>query len=446
MKRYLCTEFRDGVTRRGLLQAGLGGVIGLSMPDLLRLQAATSERSEQKSAAPLDTAVIYLEQAGGPTQHETYDPKPNAPAEYRGPLSAIPTALPGVSFCEVMPMQAAIADRLAIIRSMHHDSGSHGTSSHLTQTGYYLNDRQNRNNEMPCIGSFTTKLRGANEPGVPAFVSIPLSMRFGRAAWLGKGNNPFETSKSADDTRFEVPNLTLLSGLDQDRLTDRRQLLSGFDASRRIVDNHGAADATDDFTRQAFEMVTGDAARSAFAIDEENDATRDRYGRNSIGQNVLLAKRLVERGVTFVTVRANTLGSWDDHGGIAARMKAKGPGFDQAVAALVGDLYDSGLDRKVMVVAMGEFGRTPRINRNAGRDHWGQVMSVMLSGGGLKVGQVIGASDSHGGTPVESPYRPENVLAVLYRHLGIDSSLTFPDNAGRPRYLLERRELISELI
>ncbi|NQV27471.1 MAG: DUF1501 domain-containing protein [Rhodopirellula sp.] len=444
--RQNSNEFCDGISRRGLVQAGLGGLFGLTMPELLRLQAASAAQPGTGVAPSPDTAVIYLELAGGPTQHETYDPKPNAPIEYRGPFNAVATALPGVSFCELMSKQAAIADRLAIIRSIHHNSSSHGTSSHLTQTGYYLNDNQNRNNEMPCIGSYTMRMRGANAKGVPAFVSIPQSMRFGRAAWLGKGNNPLETSRSADDKSFEVPNLTLLSGIDQDRLSDRRSLLSGFDAARRIVDNRGGAEATDEFTRQAFEMVTGDAARSAFAIDEEDDATRDRYGRNSIGQNVLLAKRLVERGVTFVTVRANTLGSWDDHGDIRKRMNDKGPGLDQAIASLVTDLYESGLHQKVMLVAMGEFGRTPRVNKNAGRDHWGRVMSVLMSGGNLKVGQVVGASDSSGGVPVEAPYRPENVLAVLYQHLGIDPSLTFPDNAGRPRYLLETRDLIRELV
>lgn len=446
MKRHTSKEFCDGISRRGLIQAGLGGFIGLSMPELLRLRAASAAGAAATAGDSPDTAVIYLEQAGGPTQHETYDPKPSAAVEYRGPLGAVPTTLPGVAFCELMSKQAAIADRLAVIRSIHHRSSSHGTSSHMTQTGYYLNDNQNRNNEMPCIGSYAMRIRGANAKGVPAFVSIPQSMRYGRAAWLGKGNNPLETSRSADDKRFEVPNLTLLSGIDQERLTDRRNLLSGFDAARRIVDNHGAAQATDEFTRQAFEMVTGDAARRAFAIDEEDDATRDRYGRNSIGQNILLAKRLVERGVTFVTVRVNTLGSWDDHGGIEKRMRAKGPALDQAIASLVTDLYETGLHQKVMVVAMGEFGRTPRINKSAGRDHWGRVMSVLMSGGDLKVGQVVGASDSSGGVPVESPYRPENVLAMLYRHLGIDPSLTFHDNAGRPRYLLETRELINELV
>ncbi|MDA1017047.1 MAG: DUF1501 domain-containing protein [Planctomycetota bacterium] len=413
------------------------------MPELLRLRAQAAEKTR---TAKLDTAVIYLELAGGPTQHETYDPKPLAPAEYRGPLNAIPTALPGVSFCEVMPKQAAIADKLVVIRSMHHNSGSHGTSSHLTQSGYYLRDNQNRDNEMPSIGSITAKVRGANVEGVPAFVSIPQSMRFGRAAWLGKGFNPFETGTSADSKKFEVPNLTLLQGLTNDRLSDRRQLLAGFDKVVEIQDNHGVAEATDDFTRQAFDMVTGGGARKAFAIEEESDATRDRYGRNSLGQNVLLARRLVERGVRFVTVRCNTLGSWDDHGNIDKAMRTKGPGLDQAIAALTSELYETGLAEKVVVVVMGEFGRTPRINKGAGRDHWGQVMSVLLTGGNLKVGQAIGASDANGAVPAERPYRPEHVLAMLYRHLGIDPLTTFQDPSGRPRFVLESRDLIPELI
>ncbi len=436
------TEFCDGISRRGLIQAGLGGLIGLSMPDLLRLRAKAAEQTGGKT----DTAGIYLELAGGPTQHETYDPKPDAPQEYRGPLQPIATKLPGFSFCELMKEQAKVADKLAVIRSIHHDSGSHGTSSHMTQSGYYLRDRQNRDNEMPCIGSITAKMRGANADGLPAFVSIPQSMRFGRAAWLGKGFNPFETRRSADDKRFQVPSLGLINGLTNDRLADRRGLLKGFDETIRIVDNKGAAEAADDFTRQAFELVTGDSARQAFAIEDEPAETRDRYGRNSIGQNILLARRLVERGVTFVTVRCNTLGSWDDHNGVEKRMKAKGPGIDQGIAALVSELYETGLAEKVMVVAMGEFGRTPRVNRNAGRDHWGQLMSVLLSGGDLKVGQIVGSSDPTGSRPRTKPYRPENVLAMLYRHLGIDPGTTFADNSGRPRYVLERRELITELV
>jgi len=432
----------DGVTRRGMLQAGLGGMIGLSLPDLLRLRAASAERTGTHNK----TAVIYLEMAGGPTQHETYDPKPLAPSEYRGPLNAIQTAIPGVQFSQYMEQQARIADQLSVLRAVWHDSGSHGTSSHLTQTGYYLNDRQSRENSMPCIGSVTARIRGANEEGLPSYVAIPRNMRFGTAAWFGKGFNAFETGKSADRKNFKVPNLTLLRGLTDDRLADRRKLLAYFDASRKTIDNNGVSEAMDDFTHQAFEMVTGDKARDAFDIEAESEQTRDRYGRNSLGQDMLLARRLVEAGVTFVTVRANSLGSWDNHRDIAKSMKKKGPAFDRGVAALISDLQERGLSEDVMIVGMGEFGRTPRINRNAGRDHWGRVMSVMLAGGRIRKGVIVGASDSNGATPHEAPYRPENVLAMLYRHLGIDASLTFTDNSGRPRYLLERRELVSELI
>lgn len=434
------TSFCDGISRREMVQAGLAGLAGISLPDILKLQARSAEAG---TGGRNDTSIIFIEQAGGPTQHETYDPKPNAPSEYRGPLSAIPTALPGVQFSEVMPEQAAIADHMAVIRSVFHDSGSHGTSSHLTQTGYYLRDRQNRENEMPCFGSVTARVRGAHRPGMPAFVSLPSPTRFGGAGWLGKGYGPFTTGRNADQANFQVPNITLLNGLTTDRLKDRRALLSGFDASRQMIDNRGVADAIDDFTTQAFDMVTGDEARAAFDIDAEDPKVRDRYGRTGVGQNVLLARRLVERGVTVATVRTT---GWDDHPKIGERMRSKGPAYDKAVAALIRDLHDRGLDGKVMVVCMGEFGRTPRVNKNAGRDHWGRVMSVALAGGGLPVGQIIGSSDANGGVPVDRPWRPENILAVMYRHLGIDPAMTFEDQSGRPRYILERREPVAELV
>lgn len=437
-----CNDFCDGASRRTVIQAGLTGAIGLSMSDLLRLRANSAERGVEQR----DTAVIFLELAGGPTQHETYDPKPDAPQEYRGPFNPINTNLPGIQFSQLMTEQAKLMDKLVVIRSIHHNSGSHGTSAHLTQTGYYLRDRQNRDNDMPCIGSYTSRIRGANAAGVPAFVSIPRSMRFGRAGWLGKGYNPFDTGLDAHAKNFRVPNLTLLKGLTAERMKDRQSLLAGFDASRKTIDNQGVAQAIDQFTLQAFDMVTGDAARNAFDIAKEADKTRDRYGRSAMGQNMLLARRLIECGVSFVSVRCNSLGSWDDHVKIADRMTKKGPSYDRAVAALIQDLHERGLDRKTLVVAMGEFGRTPRINRNAGRDHWGRVMSVVLACGGLQGGQIIGSSDSKGAVPQDNPYRPENILAMLYLHLGIDASLTFPDHSGRPRYLLERREPIKELV
>jgi len=431
--------FCDGVSRRDLLKVGALGLGGLTLPGLLRARAAAAaEGSEVRH-----TSVIYIELAGGPSHFETYDPKPTAPREYRGPLGSVATKLPGVRFSECMVEQAKIADRLAVIRSIHHESSSHQTSAHLTQTGYYLRDRQNRNNEMPCAGAVSARLRGANASGVPAFVSIPSVMRYGSAAYLGKGHNPFETGGDPNKKNFTVNNLSLVKSLSLDRLENRRTLLAAFDSSRRVVDTQGVSGAMDDFTAQAFELVTGDRAKDAFAIEREKDKVRDRYGRSTTGQSLLLARRLIEAGVGFVTVR---VGSWDDHNKIKDRILSKAPALDRGLAALVKDLTASGLDQDVLVIAMGEFGRTPRVNKTAGRDHWGSVMSVLVAGGGLKMGQVIGSSNAKGEIPQSSPYRPEDVLAMAYRHLGINPEQTFNDLSGRPRYILERREQITELI
>lgn len=429
----------DGIRRRDFLRAGFLGLGGMSLADLLKIQARASEsgRSIPKRS------VIFIELAGGPTQFETYDPKPEAPVEYRGPLGTVQTALSGVRFSEMMVEQAKIAKRLAVIRSVHHNSGSHQTSSHLTQTGYYLRDRQNRDNELPCIGSVVDHVLGPNEKGVPGYVAIPQIMRYGQAAFLGKGHNPFVTGGDPNKEKFKVQNLDLVGNLNLQRLDDRRSLLNSLDDSRRVIDNRGVGEAFDSFTRDAFELVTGDRAREAFDITQESDKVRDRYGRHTIGQSLLLSRRLIEAGVSFVSVR---VGGWDDHRGLVKRMKTKAPQYDRGVSALINDLYERGLDRDVLVIAMGEFGRTPRFNKTAGRDHWGSLMSVMMAGGGLNVGQIVGSSNSRGEVPLDSPYRPEHILATAYRHLGIDTDATFTDHAGRPRYVLEQREIVRELV
>jgi hypothetical protein len=435
------TSTCEGLTRRHLLKAGFLGLGGLTLPQLLRLRAEAAE-----AGSPLPkTSVIFIELAGGPTHFETYDPKPYAPAEYRGPLGVVQTNIPGVILSELMVEQAKIMDKLAIIRSIHHDSGSHGTSSHLVQTGYYLRDRQNRENEMPCVGSFTAHLRGPNQVGLPAFVSIPGQMRYGGAAYLGKGYNAFTTGGDPNSANFKVKNLTPAQGLTVAQLEDRRQLLASLESTRQLADTRGVASAIDKFTGDAFQLVTGDRARSAFDLTQESSQVRDRYGRHTTGQSLLLARRLIEAGVTFVTVRPSG-GSWDDHNQIAQRMKQKGPAYDQGVAALVNDLHERGLNRDVLVVAIGEFGRTPRVNGNAGRDHWGRVMSVLMAGGGLRVGQIVGASNSKGEVPADNPYRPESVLAMVYEHLGIDASVRVPDFTGLPRYILSNRKRIEELL
>jgi Protein of unknown function (DUF1501) len=432
-RKFACC---DGITRRDLIRVGALGLGGLTLPALLRARA-TGATAERKSA------VIFVELAGGPTHFETYDPKPAAPSEYRGPLGTVATNLAGVYFSELMAKQAQIMDKLAILRGITHTSSSHGTSAHLTQTGYYLRDPQKRENDMPCAGSVAARLRGANAVGLPAYVTVPQVMRFGGSAYLGKRYSPFETGGDPAASKFEVNNLTLNAALDMERLSDRRTLLSSLDHERRLADAQGVAETVEHFTREAFELVTGDRARKAFDLAAEDVRTRDRYGRHTTGQSLLLARRLAEAGATFVTVR---VGGWDDHGQIEQRMKEKGPAYDQGMAALVSDLHERGLDRDVLVVAMGEFGRTPRINASAGRDHWGSVMSVLLAGGGLKVGQIVGSSSPKGEVPQDLPYRPENVLAVVYRHLGIDPQTTFNDLSGRPRYVLENRALVKEVV
>lgn len=444
MKHSRKSDYCDGVSRRSLIQAGLAGSFGLSMADLQRLQA---EQGSSKDYG--EHAVIYVFMGGGPTQHETYDPKPAAPAEYRGPFGVVRTTHAGICFSEYMTRQAQVTDRVSVIRSIQHNSGSHTSGTHYAQTGYYLREPNTKLNEMPNVGSVISRVRGANHPAMPPYVSLEGRLRYGDAAWLGGAHNAFTIDADVSQPTFKIPSVDLLEGITLDRLADRRKLLEGVDAKRRFYDRRGTADALDKFSRQAFETVSSGRVRTAFNLSEEDHKTRDLYGMSRFGQGLLLARRLAERGVPFISINS---GGWDNHGAevcgftLEDSIKKRGPHFDQGIAGLVTDLYQRGLDRKILIVCMGEFGRTPKINQEAGRDHWGALMSILVSGGGLKVGQVIGASDSKGGYPIESPYRPENVLAMMYRHLGIDPAMTLQDANGRPRYLLEERAFIKELI
>ena len=431
-------RFCDGQSRRSFIKAGFLGAAGLSLADILGLQA----RARAAGRTPRKTSVIFVELAGGPTQFETYDPKPKAPVEYRGPFGVVQTKIPGVIYSEMMTEQAKIADKLAIVRSIHHRHNSHDPSSHLSQTGYYKTGPKGGPNQMPCFGSVIAKVRGPNARSLPAYVSVPSIMRNGQSAYLGQAFNPFETVGDPNDPNFYVRNLKLAGSLSIDRLGDRRQLLSTLDARRRLHDLEGAAQAVEEFSHQAFELVHGSQARQAFDMSREPASLRERYGPNTFGQSMLLARRLVEAGVTCVTVRST---GWDDHTQIATRLRQREPDFDRGMAVLVEDIHERGLQDDVLVVAMGEFGRTPRVNQNAGRDHWGALMSVVLAGGGLKTG-IVGASNPKGEVPSDAPYRPENILAMIYRHLAIDPTLTFEDHSGRPRFLLEERQLVRELV
>lgn len=429
---------RDSVSRRRLLKAGIVGTAQLQLAAMWARPAPAAD----STAINRDHAIIFVELAGGQSQFESYDPKPHAPQEYRGAFGVTQTNLPGVVFSELMPEQARIADKLTIVRSISHENNNHGASSHLSQTGYYMAGDKEGPNEMPCFGSVVSRICESDEDTFLPYVAVPEVMRYGRAAYLGPSCNPFEIHADPNQLEFTIPDLTLLSSIPSPRFSDRNQLRAQLDTLHALPDLSGSSEAMDKLSQTAFNLIHNPRARAAFDLSRESDALRDRYGRNTLGQSMLLARRLVESGVLCVSVRST---GWDDHAKLPDGVKQRTPAYDRGMAALVTDLYDRGLERNVLVVAMGEFGRTPRINRDAGRDHWGAVMSVVLAGGGLQPG-VLGTSNAKGEYPVQSPYRPENVLAMMYRHLGIDPAMTFLDHVGRPRYLLEERGLIEELL
>ena len=320
-------------------------------------------------------------------------------------------------------------DKFAIVRSVTHPDSGHESASHYLLTGYRpTNDIPAQ--EMPSYGSITARMRGPRRPGLPAYVAVPTPPRSASAGYLGVAYNPFSVGSDPNQDNFSVRNLTLPSGISLDRLENRRGLLESIDTLRRDSDQSGLMDGLDAFTRKAFEMVTSPAAQRAFAIDQEETATRDLYGRTKLGQSLLLARRLVEAGVTFVTVDA---GGWDTHANNFESLKSKKlPEFDRAWAGLMQDMQQRGLMQDTLVLVWGEFGRTPRINKDAGRDHWPGAQSVVLAGGGMTMGQAIGSSDARAELPKERPLTPEDVLATMYAHLGIDGEHEFLNEAQRP--------------
>lgn len=393
----------DGITRRGFLQAGVLGVGGLGLADLLKLQAAGAADSRA------DTNVILFWLSGGPGHMETWDPKPEAPVEYRGPLGAIGTSLPGVAFGELLPQQAGSMDQLAILRTVNHGSGDHTKGNHWMLTGFEgpaFNAPDNRIQRRPSMGSATSRLRGANRPGMPPYVGVPhlrggTDNLFHYAAYLGGGDNPFVVNSDPNESNYRVRNLDLPADLPLKRLENRRDLLKSLDRATKQLEP--AMRDLDEHLQNAFELLASRGVRDAFDITAEPDRLRDTYGRHTFGQSALLARRLVERGVTFVTVNCVP---WDHHGSANRFQTEKGarlliPPLDCAIAALVRDLIDRGLYEKTLVVAMGEFGRTPKMNTYAGRDHWGRTRSL-----GPDVQRVDGLRQHANGADNRSVKRP----------------------------------------
>jgi hypothetical protein len=424
-------------SRRSFLRVGALTLGGLTLPQYLRLRAA-------QPSAPRKKSVILVWQAGGPSHIDMYDLKPNAPAEVRGEFKPIATNVPGVQIGEHLPLQAAAFDKLAVVRSAFHTNAGHGMGSQWMQTGYQATIEVN-DNIFPSTGSVVARMNGPNQAGLPAYVNLPRKVSFGNAAYLGASYNPFSPDANPNDPGFQVKNLRLPGRVSAERLDNRRQLLQDLDTIRRDIDTKGDIEGLDTFYRDGMDMVTNPKAQHAFDVNKEPVKLRDRYGRNDLGQSCLLARRLVENGVTFATVQAG--GGWDTHGDNFKQLKTKLlPQFDQAVAALVADLHDRGLQDDVLVLATGEFGRTPKINKDAGRDHWPGAISVLFAGGGLKMGQAIGTTNALGEYPTTKPYTPGCVLSTMYHVLGIDHRHVFHDDAKRPLPILSEGDPIRELV
>jgi hypothetical protein len=427
----------DGLSRRSFLRVGFLGLAGLSLADHLRLKAAAKESTSK------DTAVILVWLGGGPSHLDMYDLKPEAPVEFRGEFREIDTAVPGIRIGEHLPHEAKVMDRMSVVRSVTHTNAGHGMGSHWMLTGYVPTVEINDNHNPSC-GSVVAKMRGANAPRLPAYVCLPSPPQSANAAYLGVPYNPFSPGSDPSQPGFQVRDLRLPPQLDLTRFRNRRELLAGIDNLRRDVDIQGTAEGLDKFYRDAFEIVTSEDTRKAFDIHSEDPKLRDRYGRDSWGQSALLARRLVEAGVTYVTVN---MGGWDTHGNNFNELKSRLlPRYDKAVAALIEDIFERGLDQKVLVMTYGEFGRTPRINKDAGRDHWPGAASVVFSGGGLKMGQMIGSTDPKAEYPKTRAAGPQDVLATMYHVLGIDYRHEFYDGGQRPIPILNEGKPIEELL
>ena len=437
-------HFCDGMKRRDFLHAGALAALGLGVTDWLTLKALGAVPEEK------DINCIMLFLVGGPSQLDTFDMKPNAPAEIRGPYRPIKTNADGIEICEVFPRTARNADKFSLVRSVYHTAAAvHDTGHQMMQTGRLFQGGI----EYPHIGSVLSKLRGP-KGDVPAHVLLPRpigntggNMPHGQnAGFLGKLYDPFVLNADPSEPNFAVPDLLPPDYISSVRVDRRRSLREMVDSSVKNMDASQDARLLNTTFHQAYTLMSSAKAREAFSIKDEPDKTRERYGLNRFGQSCLLARRLVERGVRFVTVNMfetvfNEI-TWDIHGSkpfspISCYRDLVGPMFDHAYASLLEDLQERGLLEKTIVVAMGEFGRTPKINPAGGRDHWPQAWTILIGGGGIKGGRVVGSTDEIGAYPVERPTSPAEVAATVYKGLGIDLDKDLPGPQGRPIRLVD---------
>ncbi len=436
----------EGMTRRNSIQLGMGTLLAGGLVGAIKAKSHAATNSSSRIASQAKRCILVW-MDGGPTHYETFDPKPDAPVEIRGEYPVIQTKLPSVHFSKHMTDLANLADKLAIVRSIRHNQGNHGAGNHYMMTGAPPRIPVGCGAFVsfhPSLGSVAAREIGAPH-GMPPYFSMPRMSRSGGPNFLGAKYAPFVVSDSPNSSSFQVRDVVLPQGLSQGRFDDRLKIRQQIDLMKRIGDaSAGDPVATqDEFYQQGLQLITSDEAQQAFDIHQEPEEVRKKYGRNSFGQRALLARRLVEAGVPFVTLYE---GGWDHHRTIFTDLDKKLPPFQSTLAALINDLDERGLLEETLVIALGEFGRTPTINSRGGRDHWANAMSVMFAGGGTPGGQVVGATDEQGYSAVDRVLSPENFVSTVYRKLGIDPNTVYYTPQGRPTHLVSDPEPISELM
>ena len=432
----------NGVGRRDFIQTGLGALGGLGMADLLQAKTIAPAGGINK-----DTRCIMVWLDGGPSHYETFDPKPDAPSEIRGEFGTVPTTVPGVHFCDKMPKLAKSFGNFSVVRSIAHNQNNHGAGNHYLMTGRPTPVPVGCGAFVtfhPSFGSVVSSERTVPH-GLPAYISAPRVSRSGGPNFLGAQHAPFVISDNPDSKGFRVRDVTIPQEIAEGRAKNRAQLRESLDNLKRMTDKaaEDPAVAFDEFYSQGFDLITSTEAQAAFDMDKEDEKMREKYGRNDFGQRLLMARRLTEVGVPWVTVY---YGGWDDHRGLfKSYAKDKAERIDTGVPALIQDLADRGTLDNTMVLLLGEFGRTPKINKDAGRDHWSFAMSVLMAGGGIPGGQIVGATDVKGYYANENVYAPEDFASSIYTKMGINPEMVLHDSAGRPLQLVNNGKLIKEL-